>query len=272
MHKIPFIIILLLLIGCNRSSGSVFRNDYLNGQLKLFIDTTKANDNIKHYYQVIVGQNNQGVKVDFIATNTYLSEPLYYEDPVRLLYVGHSLLDSSLVCFFVSSGDSYRNTLNKRAINKWKPSVDNGELCNVRHRIASFQIDSQGDVISIISSKPYNNLPMSFYSLEYDNEKYADVKMVLYERPRFCELFTPSEIVMGTWHEVSDSVMAITYSSLLRYSNVKNEMIECQIGPANTILNGNLLDMLSANHYYRTADYLLPVNGEVGFCWIIESD
>ena len=273
MHKIPYIIILLsILIGCNRSSGDFFINGYLNNQLKLFIDTTRASDNLNLYYQVIVGQNNQGVKVDFIAVNTYLNHPLYYDDPVKLLPVGHSLLDSSLVCFFVSSGDTYRNTLNMKALKKGKPLVDNCELCNIRPVIKSFQLNSRGDVITSISPLLNNRRPMSFYSLKYDNEKCSDMKMVLYERPKICVLFTPREIVRGGWHEESDSEMVVTYSSLLRYSNVKNEMIECQIEPTSTILDGNLLDLLSTNHYYRTADCLLPINSEVGLCWIKESD
>lgn len=264
--KFVSVTLLLSLCGCVQQQDYLFfDNEYLNEQLRVFIDTTKTDNGNKTYYQVIVGQNKKGVKVDFIATNLFLGEPLYFSDPIKLFYVGNAEMDSSLVSVYVCEGDKHKQLLNYKMIHHGKIMHDNEPLCTVRPIILSFQIDANRQVTHIC---PVGSDQISYYYLQQNHSPDSCTRMAIYANPNICEVIAPLGIASGTWIEEQDSVLFISFDSFRCYSKARNEMVECDAYYISTIIDRNISEILSTRRYNRNNNYLLPQDTGIDFLWV----
>ena len=262
------LLFIFLLNSCNRTSDVMFWNPSLQEHFCSFVQSAKSSESHEVFFQVILGQNTSGVKVDFIATNAYLNSPLYFYDPVSFTFLGQCEIDSSYVSVFGCAGEQFSQIINEKTLSKNLRGFDNQYDC-VRPVIERWQIWKGGAVTPVSISK---GLDPSYYHLVEDSIAQPSVKMVLYDFPSIYEIITSETIVRGVWKESTFQQTELVPKELYRYSITKNEMLKCDVSSIYTIVNRNIAELLSISRLRKEGHYLIPTDGDTSNTIIWEKD
>lgn len=233
-------IVTLTAISC-RNSSSLFTNERLNECFGEFI--TESGE--YPAYQVILGSNSRGIKVDFIAISLYLDGPLYWYEPNELELIGYYTVANSMVSVYGCKGDNYSSILTKGVLRKDTNETEDPLGDKVRSHIVSYQVLQNG-VVEESVSKEYISSP-KYYRISPDRFGMpADI--ILFDENQYVSVMGHA-VAMGTYQTESDSSVVLTPNQVFCYSRAKDEMIPYPMDQIPGLLNGDVREFLLTRHF-----------------------
>lgn len=269
MKKILFFFLLCpaILYGCH--PYGLFRNENLNRQLEHFIvDNTSGGE--KPYFQVLLGLNKKGMKVDFVATNKYLSGPLYFYEPIDAVYLGSYVSHGCILDVYGCEGDCFDNRLYNKTLSKRKDDSMLRQLSKTISVVSSYQLCDDGTVYSIPSQK---GCSYSYYFLSESGYSDNSSLLIMNNYTKEYMMLIPETYTMGLWREDEFGRIEFMPNRFFQYSTFKNEMVEFPIASMADVKNANSLEALFAQVMINYNDSLVFRDKE-GECikWVMIND
>lgn len=268
-HILHFFLILCGILSCRQqSTHGLFYCQELNERLNQFVTENCVNKE-GYSFQVLVGNNRSGTKIDFVAHNGSINLPFFYFDPMEFELLGvFSIDERHQVPVYGCKGDSYKimrkNSLSHRFM---KEDLENDDgICSVSFVVQSYQLSKKGILTGI---KSHVGCSYQVYRLIVEGRQEPHSLLVLNQTTNDYEMVLPDTHVYGTWYQKDSVKLSFIPDRLLLYSTAKNEMIEFPVSSISKMRNGNARELVSIREMRNYQDSLVYYDEE-GYCtkWI----
>lgn len=242
-------------------SQELFILHEMNEALSDFVESSKWE---QHYFQVIIGENQQGAKISLFETKVRLNGDLYWFDPQKAEYLGLYVLGQDSIAVYAYSSDDLKDYINASALINCELKTTE-DIDNIRVRDRYYQLTNSHFERMTASE---NRFIVHRYKSEVEGES-AYFTLLISNEPRYYEMVLTDALVFGHWEEI-DSTVLLNPFKLYGYSPARNELVELAFENSG-IKDGRVLDCLSISQYRVVGDTLFPVNNHgvnIQFCWI----